>query len=76
MNRRLTATLLSAACAVLPLASLPAVPANAQTVMRPAQDIVLSIGRGQLVTVPGSMTDVFVANDAVADVQVKSARQL
>jgi pilus assembly protein CpaC len=76
MNRRLIATLLSAACAVVPLASLPAAPASAQTVMRPAQDIVLSIGRGQLVTVPGSMTDVFVANDAVADVQVKSARQL
>ena len=76
MNRRLTATLLSAACAVLPLATLPAAPANAQTVMRPAQDIVLSVGRGQLITVPGSMSDIFVANDAVADVQVKSARQL
>lgn len=76
MNRRLTATLLGAACAVLPLATLPAAPANAQSVSRPAQDIVLSIGRGQLVTVPGSMSDVFVANDAVADVQVKSARQL
>jgi pilus assembly protein CpaC len=76
MNRRLTATLLSAACAVLPLATLPAAPASAQTVTRPSQDIVLSIGRGQLVTVPGSMTDVFVANDTVADVQVKSARQL
>jgi pilus assembly protein CpaC len=76
MNRRLTATLLGAACAVLPLASLPAAPANAQSVLSPAQDIVLSIGRGQLVTVPGSMSDVFVANDAIADVQVKSARQL
>jgi pilus assembly protein CpaC len=76
MNRRLTATLLSAACAVLPLATLPAAPANAQTVMRPAQDIVLSVGRGQLITVPGSMSDIFVANDSVADVQVKSARQL
>jgi pilus assembly protein CpaC len=76
MNRRLTATLLSAACVVLPLATLPAAPANAQTVMRPAQDIVLSVGRGQLITVPGSMSDIFVANDSVADVQVKSARQL
>ncbi|HTM94834.1 MAG TPA: pilus assembly protein N-terminal domain-containing protein, partial [Croceibacterium sp.] len=76
MNRRLTATLLGAACAVLPLAAMPAAPANAQTVLRPAQDIVLSIGRGQLVTVPGSMSDVFVANDSIADVQVKSARQL
>ncbi len=42
----------------------------------PAQDIALSIGRGQLVTVPGNMADIFVANDAVADVQVKSQRQL
>ena len=38
--------------------------------------MVLSIGRGQLVTVGGAMTDVFVANEDVADVQVKSSRQL
>jgi pilus assembly protein CpaC len=37
---------------------------------------VLSIGRGQLITVGGAMADVFVANDAIADVQVKSQRQL
>ncbi len=76
MNRRLTATLLSAACAVLPLASLPSAPVHAQSVMRPSQDIVLSVGRGQLVTVPGNMADIFVANESIADVQVKSARQL
>lgn len=76
MNRRLIATLLSAACAAAPLASLPTAPAHAQSVMRPAQDIVLSVGRGQLVTVPGNMADIFVANESVADVQVKSARQL
>jgi pilus assembly protein CpaC len=44
--------------------------------MRPANEIVLSIRRGQLVTTGGTMTDVFVANDAVADVEVKSGRQL
>ena len=76
MNRRLIATLLSAACAVAPLAILPASGAYAQSVSRPANDIVLSIGRGQLVSLPGKMADVFVANDAVADVQVKSASQL
>jgi pilus assembly protein CpaC len=48
----------------------------AQSVISPAQDIVLSIGRGQLVTVPGNMADIFVANEAIADVQVKSQRQL
>ena len=39
-------------------------------------DLVLSIGRGQLVTVPGSLADVFIVNDSVADVQVKSQRQI
>ena len=74
--KRLAFTLLSAACAVAPLALLSNAAAQAQGVSRPANDIVLSIGRGQLVTVAGNMTDVFVANDQVADVQVKSPRQL
>ncbi len=74
--KRLAFTLLTAACAVAPLALLSNTAAQAQGVSRPANDIVLSIGRGQLVTVAGNMADVFVANDQVADVQVKSARQL
>lgn len=76
MNRRIVKTFFTAACALTPLALVPAAPAHAQSVMRPANDIALSIGRGQLVTVGGSMADVFVANDSVADVQVKSSRQL
>ncbi|MCB2074810.1 MAG: type II and III secretion system protein family protein [Novosphingobium sp.] len=76
MKSRLLKSVLGAACACAPLAMLPAGAAHAQSVMRPANDVVLSIGRGQLVTVPGAMSDVFVANDQVADVQVKSARQL
>jgi len=76
MNRRFVKTLFTAACALTPLAMMPAAPAQAQSVMRPANDIALSIGRGQLVTVAGNMADVFVANDTVADVQVKSKRQL
>ena len=74
MKRRITLSLLAAACAGAPLAL--ASPAQAQSVSRPANDIVLSIGRGQLVSIPGTMADVFVANDAVADVQIKSQRQL
>ena len=74
--KRLAISLLTAACAVSPLALLPSSAANAQSVSRPANDLVLSIGRGQLVTVPGAMADVFVANEQVADVQVKSPRQL
>ena len=65
-----------AACAVAPLGLLPAGGAHAQSVSRPANDIVLSIGRGQLVTIPGRMSDVFVANDKIADVQVRTANQL
>ena len=76
MKRRLFATMLSATCAALPLAAAPVAPVAAQSVMRPSTDIVLSVGRGQLVTVPGNMSDIFVANEQIADVQVKSKNQL
>ena len=75
MNRRLIHTLLTAACAVAPLAFMPGQVA-AQSVTRPAGDLPLSIGRGQLITMPAAISDVFVADDRVADVQAKSARQL
>ncbi|MDZ4307580.1 type II and III secretion system protein family protein [Allopontixanthobacter sp.] len=80
MKRRLTATLLLSAIAVAPLAGgtsgIGAGIANAQSIRSPAQSIVLSIGRGELINVPGTMADVFVANDEIADVQVKSQSQL
>jgi pilus assembly protein CpaC len=76
MKRRLTTTLLTAACLAIPMALAPAGAAHAQSVMRPANDLVLSIGRGQLINVPGTMADVFVANDGIADVQIKSTHQL
>ena len=65
-----------AALALAPLTAIPAATANAQTVVRPSQDIVLSIGRGELINVPGAMADVFVANSEIADVQLKSQRAL
>ena len=76
MNSRLLKTALIAACALAPLAAAPSGPALAQSIVTPSQDIVLSIGSGQLVTVPGNLADIFVATDAIADVQVKSQRQL
>jgi pilus assembly protein CpaC len=76
MKSRVTKTVLTVACALAPLAAVPAGPALAQAAISPSQDIVLSIGRGQLVTVPGNMADIFVANEGIADVQVKSQRQL
>ncbi|MBO0748972.1 MAG: type II and III secretion system protein family protein [Porphyrobacter sp.] len=76
MNRRLFKTVLSAACALSPLVAVPAGPALAQAVTAPRGEVVLSIGRGELVTVPGAMSDVFIADDKIADVQVKSQHQL
>ena len=43
---------------------------------RPSENLNLSQGTGTLVRLPEAMTDVFVANDGVADVQVRSTRQL
>lgn len=74
--KRLATSLLCASCMLAPLTLLPASATQAQSLSRPANDVVLSIGRGQLVTVGGAMADVFVANDSIADVQVKSQRQL
>ncbi|QZD94790.1 type II and III secretion system protein family protein [Qipengyuania gelatinilytica] len=76
MKRRLTAKLLLAGLALAPLAAAPTSVATAQAVVSPTTDIVLSIGRGELVNVPGTMADVFISNDQVADVQIKSQRQL
>lgn len=45
-------------------------------VSAPARSLALGIGRGELVTLPATMSDVFVANDTIADVQIKSGNQL
>jgi len=76
MKRKSKFSLLLAGLALAPLSATATSTATAQQVVSPSQDIVLSIGRGELVSVPGSMTDVFVSNDQVADVQIKSQRQL
>jgi pilus assembly protein CpaC len=55
---------------------ISAMPMGSAHVERPASDITLSVGRGQLITLPSAMSDVFVSNDSVADVQVRSANQI
>jgi pilus assembly protein CpaC len=76
MTRKFKLKLLAAAMVAVPMAAMPVGTAIAQQVVKPSQEIVLSIGKGELVTVPGMMADVFVANEEIADVQVKSQRQL
>lgn len=58
------------------LVAAPAHQALAQAVQNASSSVDLSVGRGRLVSLPAAMTDVFVANDEVADVQVRSSRQL
>ena len=54
-----------------------AAPASAQPVAaRPSETLNLSQGTGTLVRLSAPMSDVFVANDSIADVQVRSASQL
>ena len=71
---------LSAACAALAI-GLGTVAAPATAVAQPvsaspAETLNLSQGAGTLVRLSSPMTDVFVANDQIADVQVRSATQL
>ncbi len=54
-----------------------AAPAAAQpTAARPSETLNLSKGTGSIVRLSAPMSDVFVANDTIADVQVRSSTQL
>ncbi len=54
-----------------------AAPAAAQpTAARPSETLNLSKGTGSIVRLSAPMSDVFVANDTIADVQVRSSSQL
>ncbi|WP_294324099.1 type II and III secretion system protein family protein [uncultured Sphingomonas sp.] len=44
--------------------------------MRPTTDVMLSIGQGELVTLPSNVVDVWVSNPTVADVYVGNPRQI
>lgn len=76
MKRSITAKLLLASIVTAPLMTVPMTSATAQSASTLSKDVVISIGRGDLITVPGNMADVFIADDSIADVQVKSQRQL
>ncbi|WOF44800.1 type II and III secretion system protein family protein [Sphingopyxis indica] len=58
------------------LSAAPSQPVSAQATQNASSSIDLSVGRGRLVSLPAAMTDLFVADDKVADVQVRSSRQL
>jgi pilus assembly protein CpaC len=69
-----SATALAASLIAL---TAPISPATAQSMSQKAtNELTLSKGRGQLINLPVAISDVMVSNEAVADVQVRSARQI
>ncbi|TMJ11248.1 MAG: secretion system protein, partial [Alphaproteobacteria bacterium] len=75
-SRTALGTAIAAVVAASIAAAAPA-PAFAQPTrgegVRPANDVTLSVGTGRMVRLDGTMSDLFVANDKIADVQVHSS---
>ena len=69
-------TALSAMALALGTVGLSAPAAAQPTAARPAETVNLSKGTGTLVRLSEPMSDVFVANESIADVQVRSSTQL
>lgn len=67
-----------AAMLALAAAANGAAPLKAQSVniSAPQSRISVAVGSGKLITLPAPVTDVFIADDDIADVQVRSPRQV
>jgi pilus assembly protein CpaC len=75
-GNKLGGALAAVAVLAMPAATLPA-PVLAQTVhAAPRETVQIATGRGRLVTLNAPMSDIFVADPGVADVQVRSPTQL
>ena len=77
LKRTTLSTAMAALLAASIGASIPA-PALAQASLAPmpSNSLVLSVGAGQMVRLPSAISELFIANDNVADVQVRSANQI
>ena len=74
-NRSATVALAAALAAAAAVAA-PA-PAIAQAAApKPTNDVLVAVGAGRLLHLNGTMSDLFVANDNIADVQVRSTNSL
>ena len=75
--KRITLTTTVAAVLTASIGAAPTL-ATAQPVssVRPTEDMTLSVGAGRMVRLNGTMSDLFVADERVADVQVRSADQI
>ena len=66
------------AALALALAANSSTASNAQSVSisQPDSRISVSVGRGKLITLPSPIEDIFIAENSIADVQVRSPRQI
>ncbi|MDR7101798.1 type II and III secretion system protein family protein [Croceicoccus sp. BE223] len=77
--KRMLASIAFAATALAPIgiAGLSGTAAaQSASLPKPTNEVVVSVGTSQLVNVGGRMADIFIADDKIADVQVKSANQV
>jgi pilus assembly protein CpaC len=73
---RLGTALAALAIGLAGVASTPASAAQPAGTYRPTQQVLLSVGEGQMVNLSRNIADVFVSNPAVADVHVTNPRQI
>ena len=76
LNSGAIGTMIAASLAVSLTAVVPAPVIAATVAPQPTSTMTLSVGRGQMVRLSAPMSDLFVADPNVADVQVRSANQL
>lgn len=88
LNRAVSASVMAAMVAGVPadaatrkpLRRAPAararVAAPPPSAQRPTREVLLSVGQGELITLPADVADVWVSNPSVADVYVSNPRQI
>jgi len=75
INRGL-GTAIAAALATAAISAAPGTARAAAPAVKPTNDIVVGVGTGRMVRINIPMTDLFVADQNIADVQVRSQNQL
>lgn len=75
-TKRNLGTALAALLATSIVATLPSAAHAQPPAVKPSNEILVAVGSGHLVRLPGTMSDLFVANSSIADVQVRSTNQI
>ncbi|MDQ8755392.1 type II and III secretion system protein family protein [Sphingosinicella sp. LHD-64] len=74
-KRAALGTALAGAIAATAVTTVPAA-AQGPTAYRPTRDVLLSVGEGELISLPRNVANVWTSNAEVADVQVNTPRQI